>query len=397
MNINECALPQKYMRNGKECYLDPVRKKLIYVTPEETFRQRVISYLTQELNVPKKALKVEEHLSHYGIESRKRADIIIHAAGNIPIAVIECKSENVYIDENARDQVFEYCNLLEADYAFIINPFGLACYKYIPKENQYITISDIPTYKDMLEGKYEEVDLGDFPQRTPFDKLEIRLKQEFAELEEGDYGYYISKLTPMELAVPMYNLLEAFLDYRVKMPARDYGLFKLVDDYGVRMTSYGNASGGIFFGPYRSFLVETDGNTEIFSFGVTTYSTYANPDLVKTCLVVAHDDEKESHHALQLVVEDNIKVNGKTVHFYHHGRIAVGNLGSGKIDELRTIVSNKCPELISGKQFYLGSLVNDRLWRLDDPEVIKLVVNLIDYAIIRDEYREYVKRRKKKK
>lgn len=397
MNINECALPQKYMRNGKECYLDPVRKKLIYVTPEETFRQRVISYLTQELNVPKKALKVEEHLSHYGIESRKRADIIIHAAGDIPIAVIECKSENVYIDENARDQVFEYCNLLEADYAFIINPFGLACYKYSPKENQYITISDIPTYKDMLEGKYEEVDLGEFPQRIPFDKLEIRLKQEFAELEEGDYGYYISKLTPMELAVPMYNLLEAFLDYRVKMPARDYGLFKLVDDYGVRMTSYGNASGGIFFGPYRSFLVETDGNTEIFSFGVTTYSTYANPDLVKTCLVVAHDDEKESHHALQLAVEDNIKVNGKTVHFYHHGRIAVGNLGSGKIDELRTIVSNKCPELISGKQFYLGSLVNDRLWRLDDPEVIKLVVNLIDYAIIRDEYREYVKRRKKKK
>ncbi len=397
MNINECALPQKYVRNGKECYLDPVRKKLIYVTPEETFRQRVISYLTQELNVPKEALKVEEHLSHYGIESRKRADIIIHAAGDIPIAVIECKSENVYIDENARDQVFEYCNLLEADYAFIINPFGLACYKYSPKENQYITISDIPTYKDMLEGKYEEVDLGEFPQRTPFDKLEIRLKQEFAELEEGDYGYYISKLTPMELAVPMYNLLEAFLDYRVKMPARDYGLFKLVDDYGVRMTSYGNASGGIFFGPYRSFLVETDGNTEIFSFGVTTYSTYANPDLVKTCLVVAHDDEKESHHALQLAVEDNIKVNGKTVHFYHHGRIAVGNLGSGKIDELRTIVSNKCPELISGKQLYLGSLVNDRLWRLDDPEVIKLVVNLIDYAIIRDEYREYVKRRKKKK
>ena len=34
MNINECALPQKYVRNGKECYLDPVRKKLIYVTPE---------------------------------------------------------------------------------------------------------------------------------------------------------------------------------------------------------------------------------------------------------------------------------------------------------------------------------------------------------------------------
>jgi len=75
----------------------------------------------------------------------------------------------------------------------------------------------------------------------------------------------------------------------------------------------------------------------------------------------------------------------------------VGNIGSGKIDELRMFVSKKCPELISGNKFYLGSLVNDRLWRLDDPEVLKLVVNLINYAIIRDEYREYVKKRKQKK
>lgn len=385
----------KYKRNGKECYLDPIRKKLIYVTPEETLRQKVISYLMNELKVPKEALKVEENLSHYGIESKKRADIIVHAAGDVPIAVIECKSENVYIDDKARDQVFEYCDLLEADYAFIVNPYSLACYKYSPEQEDYIVISGIPEYKEMLEGKYEEVDLGIYPERVPFEKLESSLLREF-QLNDEDYSIqYISKLTPMELAIPIYNFLECILDYRVKMPSGDYGLFKLIEDYGVRVTSYGNASGGIFYGPYRSFLVEVDGSTEIFSFAVTTYSKSTNPDLVKTCIAVAHDDEKDSHHALQLVVEDNIKVNDNTVYFYHHGRIAVGNIGSGKIDELRMFVSNKRPELISGNKFYLGSLVNDRLWRLDDPEVIKLVVNLIDYAIIRDEYREYVKRKKK--
>ena len=249
----------------------------------------------------------------------------------------------------------------------------------------------------MLEGEYEEVDFGEYPQRIPFEDLESRLKEDWDSFEDDYCGDYISKLTPIELAVPMYNLFEAFLDYRVKMPAGDYGLFKLIEDYGVRMTSYGNASGGSFFGPYRSFLIEVDGNSEIFSFNVSTYSTYAKPDLVKTCISVAHDDEKESHHSLQLVVEDNIKVNGNTVHFYHHGRIAVGNIGSGKIDELRMLVSNKCPELILGNKFYLGNLKNDRLWRLDDPEVIKLVVNLINYSIIRDEYREYVKKNKQKK
>ena len=44
----------------------------------------------------------------------------------------------------------------------------------------------------------------------------------------------------------------------------------------------------------------------------------------------------------------------------------------------------------------MGSLINDRLWRLDDPEVIKIIVNMISYAMIRDEYREHVKSNKRK-
>ena len=35
--------------------------------------------------------------------------------------------------------------------------------------------------------------------------------------------------------------------------------------------------------------------------------------------------------------------------------------------------------------------IRDRLWRLDDPDVIGLIENLISYSIVRDEYREYVK------
>lgn len=36
------ALPPVYRRNNRDCYLDPVRQKLIYITPEETVRQQVI-------------------------------------------------------------------------------------------------------------------------------------------------------------------------------------------------------------------------------------------------------------------------------------------------------------------------------------------------------------------
>lgn len=115
---------------------------------------------------------------------------------------------------------------------------------------------------------------------------------------------------------------------------------------------------------------------------------------MKTCINVAHDNEKEAHHSLQLVVDENLAVLGNKISFYHHGKITIGRFGSGKINELRNLIAERYPKIIAGKKFYLGAIDNDRLWRLDDPEVIQLVVNLISYAIVRDEYRNYVKQKK---
>ena len=71
--------------------------------------------------------------------------------------------------------------------------------------------------------------------------------------------------------------------------------------------------------------------------------------------------------------------------------IAECNIGSGKIDELRKFVYERYPKLIHDKKFYLGMLKHERLWRLNDADVIEVIENLISYALIRDEYRAYVK------
>ena len=91
------------------------------------------------------------------------------------------------------------------------------------------------------------------------------------------------------------------------------------------------------------------------------------------------------------MAEDNAVVNGNTVQFYHHGRIAIGRIGSGKKEELMGMVRTRFPKIIHGSRYYLGSIENDHLLRLDEPEVIDLIVNLISYSIVRDEYREVVK------
>lgn len=393
--------PEIYWRKGKSYYLDPIRKKLIYITPEETVRQRVIMYLIEDLHVPTEQIISEQHLAHYGIASKKRADIVIHATdeqeNSVPLAVVECKAPNVYLDLKAKEQLFEYCDLTGADYAMLTNGIDQYCFKYDEVRKEYITLKDLPDYSSMLSDKYIEWESGELPSRIPFEHLEEFIRNDFAQMEPGEYGTDISKLTPLSLAVPVFNFWEGLLDTRIKMPVGKYQIFELIEDYGVRMLSYGNAGGGKFFGPYRSFLVRVNENIEFFSIGVTTYCKSSSPDKVKTCIAVAHDDEKEAHHALQLVVEDNLVAVGNKVSFYHHGKIAIGRQGSGKVDELRSFVEERYPQILCGNRFFLGSLQNDRLWTLNDPEVIRLIENMISYAMIRDEYRDYVKNCKKDK
>lgn len=339
MDLSKAKLPKIYKRNGQDCYLDPIRKRLIYITPEETVRQKVISYLLDALEVPAGMMQVEEHLSHYGLKSRDRADIVVLGKNKdndaFPLTVIECKAEKVPLDEKAMNQALDYSDALGSIYTLLINGDREFCYKYDETKKQYVQIEELPKYADMLTGDCVPVEQEALPERIPFEKLEEELRSAFAEDEDG-YHTDISKYTPMELALPVFNLWEGLLDVRVKMPTGKYGMFELLEDYGVRMLTYGNAAGGQYYGPYRSFLVSIDGNTEIFSIGINTYwkTSWIDNNIPGkhplTCICVAHDNEKTSHHALQMVVDEDAVAAGKTVKFYHNGRIAIGSIGSGK-------------------------------------------------------------------
>lgn len=396
ISIEGQPLPEIYKRYGKECYLDPVRQKLIYITPEETVRQRIVSYLINEVNVPKSAILVEEHLSHYHVKSNRRADIIVHGEKEelqYPIMVVECKAPNVYLDDKTHQQVFDYCDLINAEYAIVCNGSDLYCYKYIADKDAYEELSSVPDYNSMLEGKYNVIKKRKIPNRLPYEEIESYLKKTFAEYPNDYYGDSISKSTSLKIAKAAFNLEEALFDIRHVLAKGDYGIFKIVEDYGIRMLSYGNAGGGCFCGPYRSFLIKYNDNIEFISFAFSTYARTEKAGSVKTCLNIAHDDERETHHALQLSFDDNVQMIGDVVTFYHNGRIAIGNKGSGKIDELRQFVTERYPKIIDGKRFNLGTLKNDHQWNIDQPDVAEIIVNLISYALIRDEYREYVKSR----
>lgn len=268
----------------------------------------------------------------------------------------------------------------------MINDYESFSYHYDENCNEYIQIDELPPYGDLLEGRYSAIEPQTFPDRIHQTDISNYLKENLSENDPN-----ISHQTEHRLACAAFNLLEGLFDPRHKLPKKQYKLFSLIEDYGVRILSYGNASGGTYSGLYRSFIIETNRSTEIVSIGFSAFCTYAHPDAIKTALNVAIDNEKESHHSLQLSIDDNVIVDGDQVHFYHHGRIGVSNKGSGRIEDLRRLVEIKCPQMIKGKKFYLGTLTNDHDWDLDDPGVANLIENLISYALIRDAYRTQIK------
>ena len=118
----------------------------------------------------------------------------------------------------------------------------------------------------------------------------------------------------------------------------------------------------------------------------------------KSVLTVSIDDFNKSHNSLQLNMNKFLNIINDTVTITHNASIAIGNIGSGKSSELKKFVKNKYPELLNDSdEIVLGKVKNNKLLYMDQIEIQKLIINLIKYALVRDEYRNYIKKLHTKK
>lgn len=349
-------LPRVYRSEGRDCYLDPIREKLICVTPEEAVRQKVISYLLKVMKIPKELLDVEAALVDYEVKSPRRADILILNEDEYPIAVIECKAPEVSIDDRGVEQVWDYCKKLHAEYAVITNSYDFRFYHYDDDEKDFEPMDDLPDYEEMLEGE-----VYDYTPPQPFKRIPFESLREYVR-RFNEYRYVIGSSSNQDIAEIGINLYECFMDTKHKMPTGKYRLFTLIEDYGIRNLTYGNSSGGKFNGNYRSFLIKYKGSVKFVSFSISTYGSYANSDEVKTALNIAIDDEQSSHHSLQYVLDKQIDIeNYNIVAFFHNGVMAVGNIGSARKIDLKKLIKRRYPDIIEDGEICLGRLKMDRL------------------------------------
>ncbi len=377
--LEKISVPSVYKDLGKEYYLDPIRKKLILKTPEETVRQKIIQYLLINKKVPENMIQVEMLLSKYQIKSKRRADIIverlIESKKEISVlAVIECKAPDIMLGDSALDQISDYAAKLNAEYVWVTNGINSIAARYDFDKNMYVDLKELPEYKEMLNGLGDIINTAKPKKRFKFEEL-IKNQDYYCE----DYTFSID--TPKGLRPFLTNFFECLLDTAHKMPERQYKHFKLLKDYGIRYLSCGTASGGSYDGDYRSFLIEYKNNTMFVNLSFFNYGTH-------TILTVSSDRGGTiPHNALQYNINYIIPVANE-YRFPHNGRIAIGKKGSGKAQELKELIAKKAPELLENGKIYIGTLHNNNLLYLDQPEMIKFVERILTYALIRDEYRD---------
>lgn len=393
--LKNVELPAIYKREGKDCYYDTYRKKLIEITPEETIRQKVAALFEHQYGVPKDMILLEVPMSYYVEGASGRADIIIHMFDEeeqciYPVTVIECKNEKVFLTDNVVEQAIRYSDTIGARYIVVTNGIDLRFAAYDEDTDGYVFLDNILSYGQMLNKEYtlpenkEEKEI-----RFTFDELQ---NQELI-LEYSELGIWIfGRDTPGTLRSFAVNLYQAFLDIEHKLPIVKRKNFELIEDLGQRYMDYSNAGGGHYNGIYRAFLVnDRYGETQIVSFSVfgTDSEFRGEKRNSYTSMTVSIDRFKTSHNSLQYNVDRFVKLlpDDKAT-FLHNGQIS-----SMKSNEIIAMVSQYGDGIRVGSSgIELGAIDINKLLYLDDKDVSELIYSFIEYALLREE----VRRRKKK-
>ena len=98
---------------------DPLRKKMVALTPEEKVRQWFIGVLRDGLEVPAHMMMSEASLK-YGRKTY-RADILVYGRDTAPLMVVECKREDVELSRETLEQALRYNLVLGVKYIAITN------------------------------------------------------------------------------------------------------------------------------------------------------------------------------------------------------------------------------------------------------------------------------------
>jgi hypothetical protein len=137
--------PQFKLRSSGaiQTIFDPLRKKWLQLTPEEWVRQNFVQYLVSVMNYPATLIAMEKKI-RLG-ELTKRFDILVYDKDHKPWMIVECKGDEVKLDQEVLQQALRYNISVPARYIIITN--GNFTYAWEKKDNLLADLNELPGWK----------------------------------------------------------------------------------------------------------------------------------------------------------------------------------------------------------------------------------------------------------
>jgi predicted type IV restriction endonuclease len=123
---------------------DNIRKRYVFLTPEEWVRQNLISYLVEEKKYPASLIAVEMPLRINRLE--RRADIVLFSREGKPLVIAECKSPDIKISQKAFDQAARYNMDMKVAFLIVSNGMVHYCAKLDHALGTWEFLNEIPMF-----------------------------------------------------------------------------------------------------------------------------------------------------------------------------------------------------------------------------------------------------------
>ncbi|MDE7110871.1 MAG: type I restriction enzyme HsdR N-terminal domain-containing protein [Muribaculaceae bacterium] len=147
-------LPPRQLRlevdsDGRTCVFDPLRRKLVLLTPEEWVRQHFVAHLVGDLGYPLPLMANEVAVNLNGL--RRRCDTVVwNRTDASPLVIVEYKAPSVEITAKVFDQIARYNMVLMAPYLIVSNGLHHFCCRLDPASRTYTFLPSIPPYASIL-------------------------------------------------------------------------------------------------------------------------------------------------------------------------------------------------------------------------------------------------------
>lgn len=361
--------------NKTDKYFCIIRKSFVPATPEEKVRQNFLKYLIEKKKFPINRIFVEKSLSHYG-KGKRRVDILIEDSNELPFFIYECKKEGEPYTDEVINQTLDYFELLDTvEYAGIIIGNQLDLTKAQNIEPYFVAVEQ-PNIDMVNSGQFVILPEAETKYvrnnwKKPLDKKIVEELINYWVIGEGTDDKFHSFLI---------NLDGWLLDQKDKL-----NLDPNIEDIGIKNTKFGSAGGGFFAKEYRSFLIKNQKDKPIICIALTSMVSGKNSP-IRTTIYVGVETTKEKNSSLQIQVGKSVQLIDDKVLITHNGTITVGKYGAAKKQDLLDFVEERKPSLIKNGLVYLGEFNENE--EINSQNVGSFIKNLIDYALLRNEFRE---------